>query len=557
MKNPIFKRILGLVLSIVLVATVLPVFGIAQNLPACSDGIDNDLDGYIDYPSDSHCDTPYDNDESSSSAQANRPPFFASIPNQTIQVNSYISFVVSAVDPEGDYVTYQVLGKPASATFDEGSRRFSWIPSISDIGTHYVTIRARDIFNNTQTITFSITVTPVNSIINQNNRAPQFINTNQSYQIRVGEYLVFRVTAVDPDGDFLTYRALNLPAGAGFVNQSAEFTWRPEASQVGSYNVVFEAVDQLGLKSQMTVNLRVTSTVTFINAPNTFNNRPQFTSLPPLTAVANQTYLYTVKAYDSEGQMLTYQLAKGPAGAFLNSQTGVLAFTPTANSQGSKYDFIITATDSGGMSNQQNFTVTVAGQPAPLVITQPGKIEYVELGAQSTYTNQVVTTQPQVVLTRASQLRNFDYRVYNDSSNNVIVAWSTSVPSVGEVVFGYNAQTDIRSGSLDYDFTTGRSQSFSTYHEFNLGKLDFNRPYYIRTISFNDTESKVSSETLFIPVPYNGAVMGEEESVIGTASVTTNLYTASAVASITVIKWILLTILSALILGLGFKALNR
>jgi hypothetical protein len=33
-------------------------------LPQCGDGIDNDGDGFSDYPDDVQCQSPYDNDES-------------------------------------------------------------------------------------------------------------------------------------------------------------------------------------------------------------------------------------------------------------------------------------------------------------------------------------------------------------------------------------------------------------------------------------------------------------------------------------------------------------
>jgi hypothetical protein len=60
--------------------------------------------------------------------------------------------------------------------------------------------------------------------------------------------LSFSITAVDPDGDTITYSASNLPYGAVFTSQT--FSWTPSYTQAGEYEVTFTASDGLDQDSE-------------------------------------------------------------------------------------------------------------------------------------------------------------------------------------------------------------------------------------------------------------------------------------------------------------------
>ncbi len=83
------------------------------------------------------------------------------------------------------------------------------------------------------------------------NNPPVFSSISQQY-VRVGKELRFYVKATDPDGDTITYQALNLPEGATFSNilingmNTGEFVWKPKGNQGGIYSVQFTATDKHG-----------------------------------------------------------------------------------------------------------------------------------------------------------------------------------------------------------------------------------------------------------------------------------------------------------------------
>lgn len=58
-----------------------------------------------------------------------------------------------------------------------------------------------------------------------------------------GNLLSFTLTATDPDGDLLEYHASGLPSGANLDPGTGEFSWTPNSSQAGQYEVTFTAGD--------------------------------------------------------------------------------------------------------------------------------------------------------------------------------------------------------------------------------------------------------------------------------------------------------------------------
>lgn len=97
------------------------------------------------------------------------------------------------------------------------------------------------------------------------------INVSTFFSIDVGNTLNFTVNATDPDNDFLTLTATNLPAGATFPDAqgtgsaSSSFSWTPGLSQTGSHTATFRAED---------ATARVTTVNVTINV-----NEPQFDKL--------------------------------------------------------------------------------------------------------------------------------------------------------------------------------------------------------------------------------------------------------------------------------------
>ena len=86
-----------------------------------------------------------------------------------------------------------------------------------------------------------------------------------------------------------------------------------------------------------------------------FNSSPVIESNPVTTAKEGAVYTYDVEATDPNEDTLTYSLTVSPAGMTINSNTGVISWTPAS---AESYDVTVEVSD-GSKSATQSFTITV------------------------------------------------------------------------------------------------------------------------------------------------------------------------------------------------------
>lgn len=90
------------------------------------------------------------------------------------------------------------------------------------------------------------------------------------------------------------------------------------------------------------------------------NQAPKITSTAVTTASVEKLYTYDVDASDVDsGDILSYALTALPAGMSINSQTGIINWTPTASQVGSQA-ITVNVTDGKGGSDSQSFTISVS-----------------------------------------------------------------------------------------------------------------------------------------------------------------------------------------------------
>jgi len=88
-----------------------------------------------------------------------------------------------------------------------------------------------------------------------------------------------------------------------------------------------------------------------------FNSSPVIESDPVTTAKEGAAYTYDVEATDPNGDTLTYSLTTSPTGMTINSNTGVISWTPTEAQIGA-IEVVVEVSD-GSKSATQPFTIGV------------------------------------------------------------------------------------------------------------------------------------------------------------------------------------------------------
>jgi hypothetical protein len=215
-------------------------------------------------------------------------------------------------------------------------------------------------YNNT-TASVSITVNPAP------NQAPT-MTAIANTTITAPTAFSYQVAASDPEKQALVYTLTGNPAGMT-ISSTGIINWN--ASVAGTYTIKVMATDPGNLSAIHNFTLTVNNT--------SAQQPPVITSSPVTSAYRNLQYQYAVKATDPNGDVLRYELTRNPYGMVIDSQTGLISWTPSKNG----IDYVtIRVTDSVGAYTTQNFTIIVKSarvSGAPSIISGSSLINAVKL----------------------------------------------------------------------------------------------------------------------------------------------------------------------------------
>ena len=258
------------------------------------------------------------------------PPVFTSTPPESATVGQTYVYDITATDPEGNPLTYELNDYHGAGAKLNGNR-LEWTPTLTqgnDWWTFIVTVR--DSTGASAQQKWKVTVAPVVT-----NDAPTTATVGTPY-----------VYDIEASVAGLSYELTDAPDGATLSGNRV--AWTPTAAQVNrSYYfrlLVSDGQDSIARYWDVRV------------APG--SQPPVFTSTPPATATVGVPYVYTITAEDPEGNPMTYELNDyHSVGAKLNGNR--LEWTPEPRYGGDWWRFIVTVTDSTGASAQQDWRVDV------------------------------------------------------------------------------------------------------------------------------------------------------------------------------------------------------
>ncbi|MEN8444657.1 MAG: SdrD B-like domain-containing protein, partial [Cyanobacteria bacterium J06555_13] len=168
----------------------------------------------------------------------------------------------------------------------------------------------------------------------------QITDSNGSYRFRdlaAGDYTVREVIPVDFASTFPEKSAYGITLGLG------------------------EIVDDIDFGNQQLSQLTVE------------NRPPEFTSSPVVVATEGAEYSYQPTATDPDNDSLTFSLVSGPEGLTIESETGLLLWTPKAT-QIQSTPITIQVSDGSGATATQTFSIEVQARTtnnAPVFISEP------------------------------------------------------------------------------------------------------------------------------------------------------------------------------------------
>ncbi|MCQ8119474.1 NHL domain-containing protein [Methylomonas rosea] len=124
------------------------------------------------------------------------------------------------------------------------------------------------------------------------------------------------------------------------------------------------------------------SSLVTVSAKPVTNHPLQITSMPVTTATIGKPYVYDVDATDSDNDALSYSLSAYPTGMSINSQTGIIGWTPAAGQTGTQA-VTVKVTDGKGGSDSQSYSITVVAADQT---TMPNVVDQSRAAAEQTIT---------------------------------------------------------------------------------------------------------------------------------------------------------------------------
>ncbi|MCX6709890.1 MAG: putative Ig domain-containing protein, partial [Candidatus Woesearchaeota archaeon] len=170
--------------------------------------------------------------------------------DKSITEGQNLVFTVSAVDVDGDSLSFSAEGLPSGAVFDAATATFSWKPGYLQSGEYYATFTVSD-SSLTDGETIMITV------LEAGNQPPVLEEIGEK-NVYEEEKIEFEITATDPDNSFeeLVFSAEGLPTGAVFDPATRKFSWTPVREQIGAHKVSFSVSDgALSDSEEVTINV--------------------------------------------------------------------------------------------------------------------------------------------------------------------------------------------------------------------------------------------------------------------------------------------------------------
>lgn len=295
--------------------------------------------------------------------EVNVAPQFVNMPvSATINELEPYSLTVQAVDSDipKQTLTYTLIGAPNGEAINPSTGFLTWTPTEQqgDNSTYKFTVRVSDGVVNTDS-PISLTVREVNS-------APSLTAIPDQ---NIDEMKLFSVTARGTDADIpaniLTFSLdPGAPAGMTINPNTGVISWTPDEAQgAGDYSVTVRLTDNGTpvLSDSKTFKIHV----------NEVNVAPKFDVIGNKIVDEEKLLSFTIKAADTDlpANILRYSMTSAPAGANLDSSTGIFTWTPTEAQGQGVYTITFRVTDNGvpAMSDQETITVTVSEVNKPPV----------------------------------------------------------------------------------------------------------------------------------------------------------------------------------------------
>ena len=324
-------------------------------------------------------------------AGSNQCPVLSPIGDKTVTELTELTFTAAATDADvGQTLTFSLGdGAPPGASIDANTGFFTWTPTDAQgPGTYAILVQVKDSDAQSCTDSETITVTVLDSGAG-GNQCP-VLSAIGSQTVTEGNLLTFTAVATDPDAGQTQTFTLDpgFPSGSSINSSTGVFTWTPAVYQgPATYPITVRVTDSGDPSCSDSEEILVT-----VNDTVGGNLCPVLTEIGNQTVTEGSMLTFTAMATDANpGDVLTFSLGGTvPAGASINSSTGVFSWTPTPDQGPGTYPIAVRVSDSAepACTDSEVVTITVndAGGANQCPVLNPIGNQTVTVGNLLTFT---------------------------------------------------------------------------------------------------------------------------------------------------------------------------
>jgi len=252
----------------------------------------------------------------------NATPVLASIGVQQTTEGIPLIFAVSASDSDGDTPILTTSVLPGSAVFVDsanGMGSFDWTPLYTEDGIYTVTFFATDAIDPLAVDSEIVTIT----VLESGNHAPVMVAVNDT-SVAENAVLNLTIAASDVDGEIPSLSVANPPTNHTFTDQldgTADFSFTPDFTQAGVYDVIFKAVDAALDVDSIIVQITVTDV----------NQLPELATIGSQGGTEDIYFSFLVSATDLDGTTPSLTTTTLPGTAIFTDSlngNGLFEWTP-------------------------------------------------------------------------------------------------------------------------------------------------------------------------------------------------------------------------------------
>lgn len=281
--------------------------------------------------------------------RTNAPPV-ADPRTLTTDEDSALEVTLTGSDPDGDPITFELVGNPSHGTLSGAAPDLTYNPHENYNGSDSFSFVVNDGLTDSEEATVTIAVVPVND-------AP--VVETQSVTIVEDTPKSITLSGTDIDGDPLTYNIVTQPLHGSLSGSAPNVTYTPVANYNGSDSFTFKVNDGTIDSNTATVTITITS----VNDAPIADDQDVSTAEDTAKAIV-------ITGSDVDGNLLTYSIVTQPIHGTLSGSVPNVTYTPEANFNGID-SFTFKVNDGIVDSNIATVTVTVtAVNDTPVAVPQ-------------------------------------------------------------------------------------------------------------------------------------------------------------------------------------------